>query len=63
MISERTRISMGLGLLMLAAAGTASFAAEILKTDDLAVSIGGNIQLMVIGQNEFDVADNGSRLH
>ncbi len=50
-------------LLMLAAAGTASFAAEIHKTDDLEISIGGNIQLMVIGQNEVDVADNGSRMH
>ena len=63
MISERTRTSLGLSLLMLAALGTASFAAEVHKTDDLTVSIGGNIQLMVIGQNEFDVADNGSRVY
>jgi predicted porin len=63
MISVRTIFSRGLGLLMLAAVGTTVFAAEVYKTEDLAVSIGGNIQLMVIGQNEFDVADNGSRLH
>ena len=63
MISERTRISIGLGLLMLAVIGTTAFAAEVYKTDDLALSIGGNIQLMVIGQNEVDVADNGSRIH
>ena len=63
MISERTGIAMGLGLLMLAAVGTASFAAEIYTTEDLAVSVGGNIQLIVIGQNEVDVADNGSRMH
>ncbi len=63
MISERKIISMGLGLMMLAAAGTASFAAEVHKSDDLTIAVGGNIQLMVIGQNEFDVADNGSRLH
>ena len=47
----------------LAALGTASFAAEVHKSDDLTVSIGGNIQLMVISQNEFDVADNGSRVY
>ena len=63
MIFEQTRIPMGLSLLMLAAVGTASLAAEVHKTDDLTVSIGGNIQLMVIGQNEVDVADNGSRVH
>ncbi len=56
-------MAMGLGLLMLAAVGTASFAAEVHKSDDLTVSIGGNIQLMVIGQTEFDVADHGSRMH
>ena len=63
MPSKRAGTTMGLGLLLLAAVGTASFAAEIYKTDDLAVVIGGNIQLMVIGQDELDVADNGSRLH
>ncbi len=63
MISKRTKNFMGLGLLMLAASSTASFAAVIHKTDNLDISIGGNIQLMVIGQNEMDVADNGSRLH
>ena len=63
MLSVRTIFSRGLGLLMLAAVGTTAFAAEVYKTEDLAVSIGGNIQLMVIGQNEFDVADNGSRVY
>ncbi len=63
MISERTRILIGLGLMILASIGSTSFAAEIYKTDDLAVSVGGNIQLMVIGQYEVDVADNGSRIH
>ena len=63
MISVRTRILIGLGLMILAAFGSTSFAAEIYKTDDLTVFIGGNIQLMVIGQYEFDVSDNGSRIH
>jgi predicted porin len=63
MISDRMSIPFGLGLLMLVTIGTESFAAEVHKSDDFTVSIGGNIQLMVIGQNEVDVADNGSRLH
>ena len=63
MISVRTRILIGLGLMILAAFGSTSFAAEIYKTDDLGISVGGNIQLMVIGQYEVDVADNGSRIH
>ncbi len=63
MTFERDRNFLFLGLLLLAAVSTPSLAAEIHNTDDLAVSIGGNIQLMVIGQGEADVADNGSRLH
>jgi len=48
---------------VLVTVSTTSPAAEVYKTDDLAISIGGNIQLMVIGQNKFDVADNGSPIH
>jgi predicted porin len=62
MVSGRGRISIGLGLLMLAVACTPSFAADIYKSDDLSVYFSGNLQLMVIGQNSFDVADNGSRM-
>jgi predicted porin len=62
MMSGRARISMGLGLLMLATVSTASFAAEIYESEDLSVYFSGNIQLMVIGQEVVDVADNGSRM-
>ena len=63
MISGRASIPMGLGLLILAAVGTVSFGAEVHRSEDLEVDVGGNLQLMVIGQNEMDVADNGSRVH
>ena len=62
MMPGRGRISICLGLLMLATVSTASFAADIYKSEDLSVYFSGNIQLMVIGQDVVDVADNGSRM-